>query len=124
MPDFILDFERPVVELPWYVPRKDEIELQGEKLVWKKEVDLRPPGPNSGPGRIIRQGTLMLEAFVKLADANENAYLRYACRWGLLNICKHSLPSSHNLPSPIISTGMISIFMIFMRQSPQFSRIA
>src|SRR5258705_834725 len=39
----------------------------------------------------------MLEEFVALADADENKYLDYACRWGLLELCKeHYEPVNHN----------------------------
>jgi hypothetical protein len=39
----------------------------------------------------------MLEEFVALADADENKYLEYACKWGLLDLCKeHFMPTSHN----------------------------
>lgn len=39
----------------------------------------------------------MLEEFVALADAEDNKYLQYACKWGLLELCKEHLePVNHN----------------------------
>jgi hypothetical protein len=51
---------------------------------------------------VITPSTGMLEEFVALADADENKYSEYACKWGLLELCKeHFKPASHNC-EPIV----------------------
>ena len=37
-----------------------------------------------------------LPAFLALAGANDAAVLRYARRWGVLNLCRHGLPTLHD----------------------------
>jgi hypothetical protein len=57
----------------------------------------------SCPARRIRQGPGMLDAFIQLRDAPDEAILRFTRRWGVLEICKHFWPNSffvHCEPDP------------------------
>jgi hypothetical protein len=38
----------------------------------------------------------MLEDFLSLAEEPDDAILSYARRWGVLELCRHGLPASHN----------------------------
>jgi hypothetical protein len=59
-----------------------EIWLEGDVLRWDDE-SLRIPEPPVG----------MLDAFVRLEDAND--VLRFARKWGVFRFCLHGLPMSH-----------------------------
>jgi hypothetical protein len=67
------------------VPRN--IELEDDRLVWKFEA---------GTERRVAPKPQMLDDFVQLGDQPPAVILRYARRWGLLHLCKHGLPASHN----------------------------
>lgn len=78
--------DRPVVANTINVPTN--LRLAGEMLVWSW-LDL-PRHTRPGPG--------LLDQFVVLADAPAERILTYAQRWGVLLLCEHHLPSSHNPP--------------------------
>lgn len=61
------------------------IRLQGDRLLWSSD-DYREADPKG-----------MLEAFIRIGDAAD--VLRFAGRFGILGICEHGLPASHN-PAP------------------------
>jgi hypothetical protein len=42
-----------------------------------------------------KTGTGMLSRFVELHRATDTEIFEYACKWGVLGICEHGLPSSH-----------------------------
>lgn len=69
------------------------IELEGERLIWARSYGesgtIRDPAPG------------MLAEFVRLSDAPAQAILDYARRWGVLFICKHGVPASHNQAQPV-----------------------
>lgn len=47
--------------------------------------------------RGVKPTNEMLNQFLKLADATDEDILKYALRWGTLNLCRaHWLPSTHN----------------------------
>lgn len=53
----------------------------------------------------------MLEEFVALADADENKYLEYACRWGVLDLCKdHHTVTNHNYNCEPIVPYRMAVF--------------
>lgn len=65
---------------------------------------------------LITPSTGLLEEFVALADADEDKYLQYASRWGLLELCKeHYEPTNHNqncepmVPSRMVVLGTTNI---------------
>lgn len=77
--------ERPVAVQPYHSFNKLRIEDGNIKLREAKRVVLITPSEG------------MLEGFVALANADENKYLEYASKWGLLDLCKeHFMPTSHN----------------------------
>lgn len=54
----------------------------------------------SEPFRERRTGPGLFAAFVELATAPDIHIRDYARRWGVLRICRHGLPASHNPPKP------------------------
>ena len=86
--------EQATAPKEWSVP--EVIELRRERLCW------RPTKPsNAFPGfqpayTKRAPGSGLLERFVALAEAPDEAILRYARHWGVLAICRHGLPSSHD----------------------------
>jgi len=70
-----------------FVP--DRIEAIGDRLIWN----------NGGKGRWTRPGPGLLEQFVDLTQEDApapRAIEAYARRWGVLEICEHALPRTHN----------------------------
>jgi len=49
------------------------------------------------PARVVLPGPRILDEFVRLADGSTAAIRDYALKWGVLGICKHGLPRTHNL---------------------------
>jgi len=90
--------ERPVAVQPYSSFNKFRIEDGRIKI-----------SPEAKRGLLITPSKGMLEEFVALADADENKYLEYACRWGLLELCKeHYEPTNHNYNcEPIVPSRMI-----------------
>ncbi len=74
-------------------------------------ADVRLEGTRIGPvlrwrardpqrrARIVLPGPGMLDSFVRLSDAPDQQILHYASQWGVLGICEHGLPYSHNPPT-------------------------
>lgn len=87
--------ERPIALRYWRAPLN--IELDGDRLVWGYSR------PNQGE-QIIQAGPQMLYKFVNLYDAQAENIQDYARRWGLLWICKHNLPTTHNPPPAEFTT--------------------
>jgi hypothetical protein len=52
--------------------------------------------PNGWDGRYAQDEANILEAFCRLADSPPGAVLRFAKRYGLLMLCEHDRPCSHN----------------------------
>ena len=50
----------------------------------------------AGPFKEVRPGPGLLENFLNLVDESDEEIFRYARRWGVLGICKHGVPASHN----------------------------
>lgn len=65
--------------------------------------------PDARKGVFITPSAGMLEEFVALSDASEKKYLEYACRWGLLELCKeHHEPTNHNQQcEPIVASRSV-----------------
>jgi len=80
--------DRPVAALEWQAPAW--VRADGPFLLWQ-------PGSHA-PLVAPRKG--MLEAFLALGDAPPQRIAAFASRWGVLGICEHDLPCSHN-PPPI-----------------------
>jgi hypothetical protein len=89
--DVLLDRDAATLERPVAVqPYHSFIELRIED----ERIKLSPKAKRSV---LITPSKGMLEEFVVLADAEEQKFLEYASRWGLLELCKeHFAPTSHN----------------------------
>jgi DNA-directed RNA polymerase subunit RPC12/RpoP len=80
---------RPLSTRALYVPQT--IELRGTRANRHIQWLPRPSNP-------VNPTATLLDQFVRLGDATEERILQYARRWGVLGICVHGLPSSHNPP--------------------------
>jgi hypothetical protein len=81
--------DRPMPAGRLFVP--EGIALDGEFLTWpwvrageEKQLTYRQAKPG------------MLTDFMRLHDATDEGILTYARRWGVLGLCEHGLPCSHN----------------------------
>lgn len=80
--------DRRVAVHTWFVPGL--IWLEGERLRW----DYSPESLKAG--RELAPSPDMLESFLMLRETSGRKILQYAKRWGVLGICQHDLPCSHN----------------------------
>jgi hypothetical protein len=90
---------RPVATMALWPP-PSRIEVDGEDLVLTDErhaSEGKPPNRYPGPG--------MLEEFVGLEHAPNHTIAAYARLWGVLDICTHGLPASHNPASLLTRLG-------------------
>jgi len=76
----------PANDTRWAVP--EDIRLVGGDLTWPRHGPLRPVSVAG-----TAYGTL--DAFVRLAAGDNQDVLRFAQKWGTLDICRHGLPASH-----------------------------
>jgi hypothetical protein len=77
---------RPLATTEIEVPKR--VDITGERAVWNPD-DVRRVQPGAG----------LLEGFVDLTrdgEANPLDVKRHAERWGVLEICEHGLPRTHN----------------------------
>jgi hypothetical protein len=99
-----------------------DIHLQNAYLVWKHAARI-PAGDHwLFDGQVARQsivirqeaeqaGRGMLDEFLHLFDAGDEAILKFAQTWGVLELCRHNLPSCHEffigerlrLPAPLLA---------------------
>jgi hypothetical protein len=78
-PDFKLD--RPLESRPWTAR---DVEIEAGRLKWCER-----------PGEAVSPSRGLLEAFIRLDGAPDDAVLRFAKRWGPLGLCEHGFPASH-----------------------------
>lgn len=76
------------------IPARIELDVAREGLCWKLRDGEQLPQDQSPSG-------MLLNTFVKLVDATPDQILEFARRHGVLNICEHDLPSSHNPSSRV-----------------------
>lgn len=100
------DFEepkRPLAADQYWAPAASEIRLENGCLFWE------PRWPDHGPRRITPTVETFTQ-FLKLAESDsDHVVLRYAKRWGVLNLCKdHGEPVTHQrYPCiPIVRPGV------------------
>jgi hypothetical protein len=74
---------RPVSGTTWYA--RAGVEVDGERLVYQPES-----------AQQVRAGAGILQEFLALAEGTADHVARFAQRFGLLEICEHNLPRSHN----------------------------
>ena len=66
----------------------NNVELRGRnRLVWD---------PIDGPCHTIRPSKIILLEFVDLADAAGERVQEFAQKWGMLELCEHGKPATHN----------------------------
>jgi hypothetical protein len=89
-------FDRPIELGELFLPPR--IEIDGDQLVWSGF---------DGPLKTSRVVPEILEGFTSLSDAPDKQICAYARRFGVLKICEHSVPMSHQqgLPSVVRQTG-------------------
>lgn len=76
--------DRPLRAGEYFAP--EDLEVRGQDwLLWSPEAAKR-----------VRPGTGTFQKFVELADAPTHEILKYARRWGVLEICEHGLPACHD----------------------------
>src|SRR5687768_2019394 len=95
--DFEGRLERPLAAS--MVDQPLHVELQGDEIVWTERPDDDDWRPAYTPGREL------LTPFVRLFEGTDAEILAYAGRWGVLGICPHGLPSSHNPPAEAFLRG-------------------
>jgi hypothetical protein len=71
----------------------EDVVLDRTNLVWK----------TGATAKKVEPGKPMLLDFISLNDADDMGILKYARRWGVLALCVHQLPSTHNLPSDFLT---------------------
>ncbi len=78
---------RPLQSNVLAVPAR--VELERDRLLWSwGHGDKGPTETRATPE--------LLTEFAALPDASDERILRFARRWGVLSICEHGLPASHN----------------------------
>jgi hypothetical protein len=88
--DVLLDIERAALERP---VATQPYHTFTDLILEEGQIKL---SPQARKGVAITPAKGMLEEFVKLADADEQDILRYARRWGFLELCReHWEPASH-----------------------------
>ena len=89
------DIDRLVDGTRWRVPKS--VEVKNDRVYW--DPDKRGEvGPSKG----------MLEAFCRLAEAHEKHIRDFAMKYGVLKICAHDLPCSHN-PQQYLPAGPFTV---------------
>lgn len=76
----------------------EDIELIGDRLVWSVKEEFLHDEISNALLRKKRSDPELLSRFTKLADAPPSRILKFARRWGVLGICKHLVPYTHNRP--------------------------
>ena len=79
------ELDRPIAAGTYTVP--NHIGLDGDNLKWDTPFHFRNPARD------------LLTRFVRLAEADGGKVLEFAREHGVLGICRHGLPASHN-PEP------------------------
>jgi hypothetical protein len=97
------NLERPLLADDWFAPGPSLSVRDGcLELDWLAFVKAR---------RIVKAEPPMLERFARLGESGgnvEQAVLRYARRWGRLDLCEHQLPIDHGsteVPLAFATTG-------------------
>ena len=92
----------------WWL-RPPDIYLKGDRLCWKSFTLTMPRAESfrvmgrrwslqvADHGYKTEATERLLDDFMELADANDEKILNYARRYGVLGICKHNVPATHNV---------------------------
>ena len=87
--DDSLKLERAVDTRSWYVPAMVELDMDGDRLLWR-----RWEGKNQD--NVVHPGPGLLEDFIRLGESQAEDILNYARRWGVLLLCEHDWPAIHS----------------------------
>jgi hypothetical protein len=82
--------DRPLRAGKIWVPHDILLSDDGTLLTWHPNGFLGKPML-----RAVQPGPRLLEDFVELADRTPEEILRYARRWGVLELCDHDQPACH-----------------------------
>jgi len=85
LPSYGLD--RPFNAGSTFVPENLRYDAVREAILWKPRLDTRSFRAGAERG--------VLDNFVALVDSPPEAYLRFARKWGILDLCEHDLPALH-----------------------------
>lgn len=91
-------FDRPHQERQYRVPAVIGVDCGLLIWRWDKALTRNPPRPKA-------HGLGLLMEFMRLVDAQPETILAFARKWGVLEICKHGLPSTHNCRKAITLSG-------------------
>jgi hypothetical protein len=99
-----------------------DVRLHNDHLVWTHAARIRAGDHWLLDGDVARQAIItrqeaeqagrgMLDEFLRLCHAGDEAILKYARTWGVLELCCHNLPSCHEfslserlrLPAPLLA---------------------
>lgn len=90
---------RPLDLTPLHVPQVVELDSANDRLLWS-HYQGREDGARATPPPPPRPADVqMLNDFIGLADRPAERIRNFARRWGVLQICRHDLPATHNLPT-------------------------
>ena len=81
-------------------PQPLEVEAR-DGLLWPTFGDRPLQGP------LVKAASAMLPGFLALAGADDDAYARFARRWGMLGLCGDDLPMQHGSLDPY---GSVCVF--------------
>jgi len=84
----------------------DDVRLRNHSLVWRQAQPKRIGNHWLFDGEVAREaivtrrraeqaGRGVLDEFILLCDSNDQAILKYAKTWGVLELCAHNRPSCH-----------------------------
>ncbi len=93
--------ESRVREVPKRIGKIKAPSLQGEALFNHVAKTVSPPHRLS---ELIRPDDALLDGFLKLVNGSPEEILGYAQKYGVLQICEHGLPYTHN-PPPVFYEG-------------------
>jgi hypothetical protein len=92
------DEPKPLTATRWAVPTTIELGASSTLLGWYWD---------GAPERWVKPGPTMLERFIGLRDASADRIVAYAREWGVLGICEHGVPSSHNQTQDLDIGGVL-----------------
>lgn len=72
----------------WVIPNLVAYQRSKDRILWRSEWPLFEY-------RTVMPGPGLLEGFLKLTDGKPKEVMEYAFQWGVLHICEHGLPRSH-----------------------------
>ena len=72
----------------WWIPGSIELDVEGDRLIWERSGEPQ--------ARVVHPSPGVLTDFIRLAGGSPSDFLAFARRWGVLALCEHGLPHTHN----------------------------